>query len=226
MKEGYALNLMKVEGGAVKAVSELILSLSLVLTLATCVLGQGAGHKPSQVTHKLKGISFQSSDQYKPKVVKGVPAGTMVLVHEDGGDAVFVTVFSEKTPANKLVEELSASLLAGWLPGEPQKFQWKEPRGGYVQKAGRFDVSRGKVMGFNGESRVMLEYHHINYQGKDVLVGYYYTMDKGAQAKAAFNSGMGGGNGRAGSECATIISSITKEKKDDTSVGQPPPPGA
>jgi hypothetical protein len=208
-----------------RAIPKLTLSLPLALTLVAGVLGQGPGERPSKVTHELKDVSFQSSDRYKAKVVKGLPAGAVVLIHEDGEDAVFVVFPAKKSPASTLVEGLRTSLVADWLPNESQEFRWKEPKGDYVQKAGKFDVSRGKVMGFNGESRVMLEYHQISHEGKDVLVGYYYTMDKGAQAKAAFASGMGGGNGRAGNECATIISSITKEKKDETSVGQPPPPG-
>jgi hypothetical protein len=209
-----------------KAVSGVFWALLLALTPVSGILGQGPGQKPTKVVRKLQSLSFESSDRYRPRTVKGLPAAAMVLVHEDGEDAVFVAVAPKTSPAGMQVEELRKSLVADWLPNESQKFEWKQPRGDYVQKAGKFDVSRGKVMGFNGESRVMLEYHQISYEGKDVLVGYYYTMDKGAEAKAAFGSGMGGGNGRAGNECATIISSITKEKEDDTSVGQPPPPGA
>jgi hypothetical protein len=180
----------------------------------------------TKVPHVLNGASFQTTARYEERNIKNLPPNTMVFAPGAGDEAVFIVVPGEKTVASDLITQLRKAALADLLPNEPQKFEWKSQDNDYIQKAGKYDVDRGKVMGFNGESRVMIEYHQISHKNKDIIVGYYYVMDKGARAGAAFARGLGGGNGAAGNECASVVSSITGEKERETSVGQPPPPAA
>ncbi len=174
-------------------------------------------------THTLNGVKFQTHSNYQTRKVFKLPDNTKVFFHQHYNHGVFVVVPKGKFDAEKLIEVLRGSLLADYLPKESQEFEWKSDTG-WVEKASKHDVKQVKLMGFNGESRVMLEYHQIDYQKKSVLVGYYYLMDKGAKAKTAFQRGLGGGNGAAGAACGQIISSITNEKAIDVRVGQPPPP--
>ena len=176
-------------------------------------------------SYSINGITYQIYSDYKLKQVTNVSADSHVLFHQKDNHGVFVIVPNSKFDLEQRIENLRIGLMADFLPNESQEFSWK-PDKARAEKAGKYDVKQGKQIGFNGESRVLLEFHQIDYQNKSFIVGYYYVMDKGARAKAGFESGLGGGNGAAGAACETIISSVTNEKATDVRVGQPPPPAA
>lgn len=192
--------------------------LNLVALMTAQVLGQ------TQQTHNLKGINFNSSDRYSSVQAKSLSAEVVMLVGKKRAtDSVFVIVPQSRQELRATVEQMRDKLAVSLLPNEPTQYQWRFLEKPYVNTAGKYDVARGQMMGLNNQSCVLLEYHLISFQNKEIIVGYLYVTATGERAAWNFQKSTGGGNGDTGNECALIIQSITGEEEPKVRVGQPPP---
>jgi hypothetical protein len=181
------------------------------------------------VAHDLNGLKFKTTTKFKRREATKLPSNSMIFVNQKNeGESVFVIIPKAKQTLIASLEELRSPLAISLLPTEATEYQWRPIEKPYYLPAGKFDTGGGQIMGFNGQTSLLLEYHQIQYQNQIVVVGYLYVFARGDRAASAFRSSLGGGNGSAGDECVVIVRSITREEAPTRSPGMPPPlaPGA
>lgn len=202
-------------------------TLCAILLFAVVVIAKAQGQSGSamKLDYDLSGVKFKSSAKYKQREAKDLPINAMLLVNRERADeAVFVIVPKARQSLPASVESIRDALAIGLLPNESTHYQWRLLEKPYVVAAGKFDVDRGQMMGFNGQSRLLLEYHLVQFQNQEIIVGYLFVADKSERAAWSFQKSIGGGNGSAGNECSIIVRSITGEEEPQVRIGQPPPP--
>ena len=127
-------------------------------------------------------------------------------------EALFVSAPNPGFDEKPLVEELIKNGLGVLLPKESQNFAWK--RGDGVKRVSKFEIDNGNHNGFNRTVMVGIEYRHVLFNHKDVIVGHVYECARGKEAEERFN---GPGITFSMPACNTsvrIIHSFTKEKPD------------
>jgi hypothetical protein len=146
------------------------------------------------------------------------------MQHKEYDLGLFVTVPTQKVDGES-IKQLAGTLAPFLLPKEKSSYKWK--RLDAYQKMSQFESAGGMIQGFNGKKRLLLQYRHLRIQGKEVLVGYLFTLDEGGYSKELFESNLGGDSMPGSYAQAHIIASITKEKFDSLTKGgliSAPPP--
>jgi hypothetical protein len=94
-----------------------------------------------------------------------------------------------KTINNEFIEEIATALASALLKKGPA-YKWK--RDTVYEKAIKFEISGGGLLGFDGQKLVCFYYRLLSLDGKDVIVGQVFKLSQGEEAKRAFDDGMGG----------------------------------
>jgi hypothetical protein len=201
-----------------------MLSVILIFGNSVIALAQGQSSSALKLDYDLNGVSFKSSAKYQRRESKEIPSNAILLVNQEAMDeSVFVIVPKTKQDLIAGIESLRDALAKSLLTSESTKYQWRIVEKPYLVAVGKFDVERGQMLGFNGQSCLLLEYHLIQVQNQEIIVGYLSVTDKSKRAAWSFQHLAGGGNGRAGKECTVIVRSVTGEEEPRFHPGQPPP---
>ena len=142
---------------------------------------------------------------------------------DNGRVGLFVAALPDEADRGALMEEVQQRLASLAAEGQPQTFDWRPnlaPLGD--QRASDFEVYNERRHGFNGQSRVVVQFRQIEKEGRNLLTGYYYVAGTGAQAEQQFRNGTVGDSAVAGPAWASLIGSIVGEQPRDLS-GPPPP---
>src|SRR5260370_10108291 len=132
-------------------------------------------------------------------------------------EALFVSAPKPGFDEKPLVEELIKNGLGVLLPKESQTFAWKQGDG--VKRVSKFEIDNGNRNGFNRTVMVGIEYRHVLFNHKDLIVGHVYDFALANKANERFN---GPGITVSMPACNTsvrVIHSFTKEKPD---MNEPP----
>ena len=127
-------------------------------------------------------------------------------------EALFVSAPNPGFDEKPLVEELIKNGLGVLLPKESQTFAWKQGDG--VNRVSKFEIDNGNRNGFNRTVMVGIEYRHVLFNHKDLIVGHVYECARGKEAEERFS---GPGITFSMPACNTsvrVIHSFTKEKPD------------
>lgn len=138
------------------------------------------------------------------------------LTHQNQDLSLFVASSApdKDTPIKQLAQTLATYL----YPQEKKGFQWKElPSYGRLSKYETADG--GGLQGFNGNQRVCLHYRKLLIQKQQVLVGYIFGLDRGAEAKKLFDQNLAGLSFSGMAAQNHIIASMTDERFEDLSSG-------
>jgi len=71
------------------------------------------------------------------------------------------------------------------------------------------------MLGFDGQKLVSFQYRLLSLDGKDVLVGEVFKLLEGAEAKRAFDNGLGGMSMYSAAGESHVIASLTGEMYSD-----------
>ena len=113
---------------------------------------------------------------------------------------------------NEFIEEI-ANALASTLLKDGAAYKWN--RDIAYAKLSKFEISGGGLVGFDGQKLVCFQYRLLSLNGKDVLVGMFFKLLEGAEAKRAFDNGLGGVSMDSVAGELHVIASLTGEKYSD-----------
>lgn len=174
-------------------------------------------------------VAYTTPDGYS-EVANQSTDGITLFSNERYHNGLFVaTLPSEAARANLMlaVQERVARVAAS---GESQVFDWAPntaPTGN--QPASAYEVFNERRHGFNGESRIVVQFRQIRKDGRDLLTGYYYVSGNGAEAAQQFRGNSVGDSAGAGADWAKLVGSLIGEEPRNMSAppppAGPPPPG-
>ena len=197
----------------------------LLSSLFYAVTAQGQSNSSMKLDYELNGLKFKTSAKFKQREDTGLPSNANMFVNRAReSESVFILLPKAKQDLIASLEEARTTLATALLPQETAEYKWRPIEKPYIVPAGKFDTGGGQMMGFNGQSSLLLEYHLIQFRNQSIIVGYLYVFSKGERAAAHFRSSLGGGNGSAGDECMLMVRSITGEEAPKDSPGMPPAP--
>jgi len=162
---------------------------------------------------KVSSLIFKCPDDYS--MPENLDESTVFLKNDYKSSITynFVSVPGENFDEKSLTENVATQLAAKLLPAEPQRFIWKELEDpSLMDFQSKYQLTLKSVLGFNNNIRVNFVSRHFSFNKKDIFVGYLYVMDRGEEAKTAFERGFGGDNAIGCNALAEIVYSITKEK--------------
>jgi hypothetical protein len=171
------------------------------------------GHKAYA---EVGGVRFSS-----PKYFTIQPQVThqFLYIRHDKYDLGIVVAVPDKRIDDEYVRSLASLAVSCLYGADGPPYKWKRLED--YQKVSSFEVAGGKVQGFNGQQRVLLEYRTLKVRGKEVVVEYFFGLGRGAEAKALFERNLGGDSMPGWYALAHIIASITGENYDKIN-----PPGS
>jgi hypothetical protein len=147
------------------------------------------------------------------------------MQHKEYELALFVGVANQKVD-NEYIKQLITTVSSYLFPKEKPSYKWK--RLDSYQKMSQLESGGEQLQGFNGKQRLSMQYRKLKVQGKEILVGYVFTLGGGDLAKELFDRNLGGDSMPGSYAQAHIIASITKEKFENLTRGglisAPPPP--
>lgn len=165
------------------------------------------GHK-AEVT--IEGIKFSCPKGFTVQAVNGF-ATARLMRHNKSREGVFV-MLPGKNINNEFIEEI-ANALAPTLLKDGAAYKWN--RDIAYAKLSKFEISGGGLVGFDGQKLVCFQYRLLSLNGKDVLVGMFFKLLEGAEAKRAFDNGLGGVSMNSVAGELHVIASLTGEKYSD-----------
>ena len=165
------------------------------------------GHK-ADVT--IDGIKFSCPKGFTVQTVSGYVTARLMR-HDKGMAGVFV-ILPGKNINNEFIEEIANALVSTLLK-DGAAYKWN--RDIAYAKLSKFEVSGGGLVGFDGQKLVCFQYRLLSLNGKDVLVGMVFKLLEGAEAKRAFDNGLGGLSMYSVEGELHVIASLTGEKYSD-----------
>jgi len=139
------------------------------------------------------------------------------------GDGLFLTAIASDASREARIEEIQQRIAATVASGQNQTFEWRPneaPTGN--EKASAYEVYNERRHGFNGQSRIVVQYRQIAHNGRNLLTGYFYvSSSSAAEAAQEFRRGTMGDAASLGGAWASLVGSIVGEQPRDLS--QPPP---
>ena len=156
--------------------------------------------------------------------VDGVSDDTVTLLAEPKyHSGLFVAALPSEADRAGLMRTVQERVAASGVADGPQTFEWalgRAPTGD--QRASTYEVFNERRQGFNGQSRVVVQYRQIRKDGRDVLTGYYYVSGTGDDAERQFQSNSQGDSMGAGAGWSALVGSIVGT--EPTNLSAPPPP--
>jgi len=165
------------------------------------------GHK-AEVT--IDGIKFSCPKGFTVQTVRGYVTARLMR-HDKGMAGVFV-ILPGKNINNEFIEGI-ANAMASTLLKDGAAYKWN--RDIAYAKVSKFETSGGGLVGFDGQKLVCFQYRLLSLNGKDVLVGMFFKLLEGAEAKRAFDNGLGGVSMDSVAGELHVIASLTGEKYSD-----------
>ena len=183
-----------------------------ITVMGICGLGRNLqldpGHK-AEVT--IDGIKFSCPKGFTVQTVSGFVT-TRLMRHGKDRAGVFV-MLPGKNINSEFIEEIANALASRLLKEDGAAYKWK--RDTAYAKVSKFETSGGGLVGFDGQKLVCLQYRLLSLEGKDVLVGKVFELLQGAEAKRAFDNGLGGMSIYSAAGESHVIASLTGEKYSD-----------
>jgi hypothetical protein len=152
-----------------------------------------------------------------------VPSGLVQITNSGSDDVIFlfnnkdkegtfVVIPSAPSEGDEVASRLIATVLRVYFPKESKDYRWHQAFA--IRKVSRFETGNGATEGFNGTSLVVYEYRQVVFDGKNLLIGNIFEVDRGKEAAGRFNSGSKTISMGTCDTDARIIYSITNEKYD------------
>jgi hypothetical protein len=111
------------------------------------------------------------------------------------------------------ITKVTRTTLAKMFPKESQKYAWKPVD--FSGSVSKFEIGGGMARGFNGSQGVLIKYRHLQFNGKEIIIGYAAEFGRGLQGKESFDRGLGGDSMPGCYAAVDVIYSITGEKMPD-----------
>jgi len=182
-----------------------------IALMGICALGGDfqldPGHK-ADVT--IDGIKFSCPKGFTVQMVSGYVTARL-MQHDKGMAGVFVILLG-KNINNEFIEGI-ANAMASTLLKDGAAYKWN--RDIAYAKVSKFEASGGGLVGFDGQKLVCFQYRLLSLDGKDVLVGEVFKLLEGAEAKRAFDKGLGGMSMYSAAGESHVIASLTGEMYSD-----------
>src|SRR5262249_7097297 len=132
------------------------------------------------------------------------PIGTQALQELLGSKLL---VLSQRTSGLSLIKSITMPNISG------AAYKWN--RDIAYAKVSKFETSGGGLVGFDGQKLVCFQYRLLSLDGKGVLVGEVFKLLEGAEAKRAFDKGLGGMSMYSAAGESHVIASLTGEMYSD-----------
>jgi len=183
--------------------------------MGICALGGNLqpdpGHK-AEVT--IDGIKFSCPKGFTVQAVSGFVTTRLMRNDKSKGGAGIFVMLPGKTINNEFIEEI-ATALASALLKKGAVYKWKRWTAYEKVSKRKFETSIGGLLGFDGQKLVCFQYRLLSLDGKDVLVGEVFKLLEGAEAKRAFDNGLGGMSMYSAAGESHVIASLTGEMYSD-----------
>src|SRR5262245_29943494 len=182
-----------------------------IALMGICGLGRNLqpdpGHK-AEVT--IDGIKFSCPNGFTAQTVSGFTT-TRLLRNDKYGVGGFV-MLPGKSITDDFIEEKAYALVSAILK-KGAAYKWK--RDTAYARVSKFETSGGGLLGFDGQKLVCFQYRLLSLEGKDVIVGKVFKLLQGADAKRAFDNGLGGMSIDSAAGESHVIVSLTGETYSD-----------
>jgi len=123
---------------------------------------------------------------------------------------VFVAAPGAGYDESEFMANVIRTSLARVFPKDCQQFSWKGvPYSGRISK---FEIDGTIAQAFNGSLGILIKYRRLKVNGRDIIVGYASDFGRDAEAKEAFDRGLGGDSMPGCYAAVDITYSITGEK--------------
>lgn len=164
----------------------------------------------SLVMARLKGTPFKFPASFKLSPPVGSDDDTAIILHKEYESGIFLIIPSVGFKRDEVIEKVKSLALERLLPKESKQFAWKPVS--EVVKLSKHDRKFGSTMGFNGQTRFIIEWHHLQFEKKDYFVGNFTVLDRGKEAEEGFKKGYGGMSVIAVEASIILLNSVTGEK--------------
>jgi len=160
------------------------------------------------VSGSIAGVKFSCPEGFELKPVeKSYQAA--YLRSREGDLALFLAIPPAKA-GDEYVPRLGTFLASYLFPEEWAIFAWKTL--GNCDKVSRFETSAGWLQGYNGSQRVALLYRSLSVEGKQVMAGCLFGLDRETTAATRFQQGVAGQSPAGQRALSQLIASITHEE--------------
>jgi hypothetical protein len=182
-----------------------------VALMGICALGGNLQPDPGhKVDVMIDGIKFSCPKGFTVQTVSGYV--TARLMRHDKSMAGVLVMLTGKNINNEFIEGI-ANAMASALLKDGAAYKWN--RDIAYAKVSKFETSGGGLVGFDGQKLVCFQYRLLSLDGKDVLVGEVFKLLEGAEAKRAFDNGLGGMSMYSAAGESHVIASLTGEMYSD-----------
>jgi hypothetical protein len=166
--------------------------------------------KPAKCTFGT--LRFACPDGFKSQPLE--PDQSFALFHQKKyGVGLFIASPESGFDEPTFITKVTRATLAKVFPKESQKYAWKPVD--FSGSISKFEIGGGMAQGFNGSQGVLIKYRHLQFNGKEIIVGYAAEFGRGLQGKEAFGRGLGGDSMPGCYAAVDVIYSITGEKMPD-----------
>jgi hypothetical protein len=138
---------------------------------------------------------------------------TVFLFDKKYKEGLFLHIAASPLDERKVLENLIKTGLTKFYPKESQDYVWKPQNG--LKKLSKFEVLSGKAQAYNKSHLIIVEYRHIVFGEKHILLGNIFELEHGKEAEAAFNRQAEAESMGACNASVEIIYSLTGEKIDE-----------
>jgi len=125
---------------------------------------------------------------------------------------VFVAAPVAGYDESKFMTNVIRTSLAKMFPKDSQQFSWKGVPPYPSGRISKFEIDGTIAQAFNGSLGILIKYRRLKFNGRDIIVGYVSDFGRGAEAKVAFERGLGGDSMPGCYAAVDTIYSITGEK--------------
>jgi hypothetical protein len=199
-------------------------SLLLLHVTAIAQSSKSSFQQPSSasplVAATLKGTPYKFPATFKLSLPVKQDDDTSIILHREYESGIFLACPNAGFNRDETIEKIKGLALERLLPKESKQFAWKSVA--EVVKLSKYDRKFGSLMGFNGQTRFIIEWHHIQFKKRDFLIGNFTVLGRGKEAEEGFKQGYGGMSLIAAEAAISLLNSITGEKVDMGKLGGTP----
>ncbi len=172
------------------------------------------------VAATLKGTPYKFPATFKLSLPVKQDDDTAIILHREYESGIFLSSPNAGFNRDEAIEKIKSLAIERLLPKESKQFAWKALA--EVVKLSKYDRKFASLMGFNGQTRFIIEWHHIQFKKRNFLVGNFTVLGRGKEAEKGFKQGYGGMSVIAVEASITLLNSITGEKVDMGKLGGTP----
>jgi hypothetical protein len=188
----------------------------LSLTSLTFSQNKNANRKSQTVDQtvncKSNEFSFPCPKEYKIVLNGTGSTGLFLAKNLEFDYSVFVVAHESSVDKEKLLTEVTTTILKTLYPKDSQVYRWKDVEFQNNKATSKFETRKKLSLGFNENQLVTVDYGHISFKNKNLIAGTIVVgFFKGEAAVGDFELGRYTTNGGC-SDAVKIIHTFTGEK--------------